>query len=94
MLNAFATIALGGLKPRTLYVTHIIDRNGEILTDDEGNPYDYRTYYDVSLDVPEKLDKMYREVHVERERLLDGTVGFIMQWLLREVVRAEPDNGR
>ncbi len=81
LVNAYSHFPQGGLKPRTVYIKMIMDRNGEILEDN-------RTYYDMQLDVAEKLEKLEEEVLSQRERVLDAQTSFLATWLMQEVVRS------
>ena len=79
LVNVYSHYPLLGLKPRTVYIKTVTDRDGNILEDN-------RVYYDIGLDVAEKLDKMYQEVITHREQVLPASTAYIMTWLLRQVV--------
>ncbi|RJO67970.1 MAG: PBP1A family penicillin-binding protein [Myxococcales bacterium] len=79
LVNVYAHFPLLGRQPRTVYVKTIIDRDGNILEDN-------RIYYDITLDVAEKLEKLEEEALREDVQVLPETTAFIMTWLLQQVV--------
>jgi len=81
LVNAYSHFPQGGLKPRTVYIKMILDRDGNVLEDN-------RVYYDLSLFVSEQLEKLEEEVLTERERVLDEKVAYLTTWLMQEVVRS------
>jgi len=80
MVNVYAHFANKGKKPRTVYVTRVIDRDGNVLEDN-------RNYYDITLDPREKLDRLEQEALSNDEQILSENDAFIMAWLLTQVVK-------
>jgi penicillin-binding protein 1A len=80
LVDAYSAYPNGGRKTPTVYVTQILNQKGEILEDN-------RAYYDITLDIAEKLDRMEAAVLAPDHRVMPETTAFIMTWLLKQVIQ-------
>lgn len=80
LVDAYSAYPNGGWKTPTVYVTQILTQNAEILEDNRG-------YYDITLDIAEKMARMEAEILSTDHRVLPESTAFIMTWLLQQVVQ-------
>lgn len=80
LTNVYSHIATYGLDTPTVFIKLLVDQSGQILIDN-------RHYTDISLDFGEKLARLGVWAENPPERQFPETTGYIMNWLLTQVVQ-------
>jgi len=81
MVKVYASFALRGLEPRSVFIKRVETREGLILEDQSH-------FSDPFAPVASKIDAMLRQLFEPPERHLRSSTAFLLQHALRDVVRS------